>query len=110
MTKSNEIQAEGHIQEIRFDFTRRGKKYGRVKVKGPLSEMWITVFEKRHVERLMTSRKGDFVKATGSGYHTGGSIRDKGRTALTARLFRVNRSEEGRAKASSPSPRQLSLI
>lgn len=111
MANTHEFTIEGVIQKIMFASTRRGARYARVHVKGSLANMDVMVFDKKQVSRLLSAKPGDRVKSTGSGRHTGGSIKERGNTALTARLLRITKDEAARAAASPANkPQQLSLI
>jgi hypothetical protein len=109
MANPNEFKVEGTIKDIRKGYTRFNKPYARIRVEGPKNAIWVTVFSKAGVKNALTARIGDTVKATGSGFHTGGSIRAKGSTSLTARLFKVIKDEAARTKAAAPQPQQLAL-
>lgn len=110
MPNANEFEVQGQITDIQFAFTRAGKKYGRVKVKGILTHMWVVVFSPAQVTKLLTAHKGDTVIAKGMGRHTGGSIRARGNTELKARLFRIKEDAVARAAFNHVEPTQLSLI
>lgn len=113
MPNPNEFTVEGEIKSIRFPRGNRGRTFGVARVKGKNCDIEVVMFDGPKMARLRAAKVGDQMRATGTGYHKGGSFRALGNTNLTARTVSITPNEMHRtviAAQAAMQPKQLSLF